>query len=929
VQSHHKTRLTRRCLAQGLVIGLLITWLVPEIPAQEATPRPTANETVDNEKVVMLEPYTVIGSFAGSLAAAAEKKESNQAIAEVITSEDIGKLLDVSIADSLARLTGVTTQRQNGRSQAVSIRGLTGDFSTGMLNGREQVSTGENRAVEFDQYPAELLSEVIVYKTAAADLTSQGLAGTVDLRTVRPLSQRGRTVAMNGYYEWTQYKRLTPGIKAAGDRFDFSYVDQNADHTVGIAIGYSHSDKPYRGKQFGIWGYNQDENGAYALGGFHSYVRNSNLKRDGLMAVLEFKPNDNIHSTIDLYTSKFEEKEYAGGLEIPLYYIFGPTQIQPGYTVTNGLITQMTLTNVQPVVHNDFFKRNDSPLALGWNLQLGGKSAWPVTFDAGYSKVKRTDMYLESYSGLGFAWGAPTPDTLSVHLIPGQLPVIKTMVDYTDTSLFSVTDPLGWQTWMSPIGGPGWLKYLHSKDELGQFKLWTDHAMKSLVHDVELGVSYTDRYKSDGEGPSGLPVNASGQALAPLPAITGTTDMSFLGIGRIYAYDPVALFDGGSLIIVPDPYSDFVAQRFQVEEKIAQFYAQFNLDHKLGSIPVTGNVGLRVIGADQSSRGYSSDGFNLTPVSGRARYRDFAPSLNLNFTVGDHTYVRFGAARQLARPRMYDMRVGRNWSYDPSLASSTDLNHSPWAAWAGGNAGLRPWRANSLDLSFEKYFADNKGYFAVAAFTKQLLNLIYTQQQLMDFTGYPVEGPVAPALRQGIVSSPANGTGGSIRGFEATLSLASEMISGNLKGFGVIAGGAYTDSNIAPWGPGNGDIPLAGLSRKVANITLYFERHGFSARISERYRSISREYILQFNGPNRAGDVGPNYDFSVAQPERVVDAQVSYTLQAGSAKGLTFFLQVYNLNNEPVKTYQNNDPRLVENYQTYGASYSAGASYKF
>jgi iron complex outermembrane recepter protein len=81
--------------------------------------------------------------------------------------------------------------------------------------------------------------------------------------------------------------------------------------------------------------------------------------------------------------------------------------------------------------------------------------------------------------------------------------------------------------------------------------------------------------------------------------------------------------------------------------------------------------------------------------------------------------------------------------------------------------------------------------------------------------------------------------------------------------------------------------------------------------------------------PSPGGDVNPNGGFSVAQPEKVLDAQLSYTIQSGPAKDLSIFLQAYNLNNEPLVTYNNGDPRQVINYQKYGASYSFGATYKF
>ena len=926
----HQTHLGLFPAVVASLLALAVTQLAPAQVAAGSPPADDKSKTAKaaTEPAVVLEKFEVVSGFRGSLSAAAAEKQNASSITEVIAAEDIGKLPDVSIADSLTRLTGLTTQRTNGRSQGISIRGLTGDFSTGMLNGREQVSTGENRAVEFDQYPAELLDGVTVYKTAAANLTGQGLAGTIDLQTVEPLSKKGRTIAMNGYYEWTEFSQLTPGAKAKGDRFNLSYVDQFANRTVGIALGFSHSDKPYEGKQFQAWGYPTDANGAFAIGGTKSYVRTSNLDRDGLMAVVEYKPNENIHSTIDIYTSKFEEKQLLRGMEIPLAF-WSSANLQPGYTVSGGLITQATLTNVQPVVRNDVFDRTDKPFAVGWNLKLGQKSEWPVVFDMGYSRVTRSDENLETYSGVGFRGTAATSDTMTVKLIPGEIPVIKSTLDYSSGSVLKLADPQGWgDSGLRGGGMEGYLKFVKAKDELGQFKLSTQHALKGMFKNVEVGLSYSDRYKKDGENPSGFITSATTANTQALPASVGTTDMSFLGLGRIYAYDPLAAYSAGVWGFTPNLSTDMAVNTFQVREKITQAYLQLNIDSKMGDMPVTGHLGLRAIGTDQNSTGLSANGGQLNPVSGGDKYTKFAPSLNLTFKPGKETYVRFSVARQIARPRMYDMRASQSWSYDPTLAASNDLSRSPWSA-NGGNTKLQPWQANSVDLSFERYFADNMGYVSLAGFYKNLVSYIYNQTVLQNFTNYPVRTGGVPTLFAGPSGEPQNGSGGAIKGLEFTWSLPSELVSKEVKGFGLVLGGAYTDSSIQPWGPGNGSAPIAGLSRKVANVTFYYERYGFSARISDRYRSSTREYITTFGPPNRAGDSSSGAGFSVAQPEKVIDAQISYALQSGQAKGLTFFLQAYNLNNEPLITYNNGDPRQVMNYQKYGASYSVGAAYKF
>lgn len=926
----------------GLIAVGLLTLAAP-LPsfAQAAAdqtnppPAPTAKEEKKKDDlkgdVVVLEPYNVTGGFAGSLAAAAQAKENNQSIVEVISSEDIGKLPDVSIADSLTRLTGVAAQPTNGRAQQISIRGLTGDFAVTTLNGREQVSTGENRSVEFDQYPAELLSGVVVYKTAGADLTTQGIAGSVDLVTVSPLSRTGRTIAVNAYYKTTQLGQLTPGVKKDGNSISAAYIDQYADGKVGLALGYAHTVTPFEGQQFQAWGYNGNDpiTGAAEMTGTKSYVRSSNLIRDGYMAVLEFKPTEDIHSTVDLYYTKFEEKQALRGMEIPIFPTWSPGVLSAGYTVADGHVVQATYTNIHPVIRNDSFDRTDNLVAAGWNLKLFEKSTWPIVLDAGYSRIARHDRNLELWSGLSFANAGPG-DTINVTLTPGGQPKVVNTLSYADPTKLFFTDAAGWQS-PSNQGRPGYYKEFNSKDELGQFKAFTKHELGKFFSDVEVGASYTERYKRDGEKPSDFVAFPVGTTAVPYPATIGTTDMSFLGItGGIPAFDPFAVADSGIVGLVPNTDLGIIALHWNVTEKVTRPYVQFNIDNKIGGIPVTGNLGFQLNSVDQSSSGLSAGNGTLTPVTAGAKYNDLAPSLNLNFKVADQTYVRFSVARQIARPRMFDMRASRTYSYNSTNAGSTDPQTSPWSG-DGGNPALRPWKSDSIDLSLEKYFKDNMGYVSVAFFNKKLLNYIYEQMAVQNFAGYPIPtGFPTPAETEGVDTTPINGQGGRIQGGELTISLSSELLTNKaVRGFGIIMGGAITNSTVEPWGPGNGTSPISGLSKKVANATIYYERHGFSIRVSEHYRSDYRAYITTFGPPNPKGDVNPNGGFATTQPEKQIDAQISYALQTGPAQGLTFYVQAYNLNNEPLITFNNGNPLEVVNYQKYGASYSAGVSYKF
>jgi iron complex outermembrane receptor protein len=170
---------------------LALASVLPTVAVAQTQTPPSGADAAPTE----VEEIVVTGLRRG-LADSISIKRRETSIVEAVSAEDIGKLPDVSIAESIARLPGLAAQRVNGRAQVISIRGLAPDFTTTLLNGRQQASSGDNRAVEFDQYPSELLSGVVIYKTPDAEVSGMGLSGTADLRTVRPLTFGDRAVAV-------------------------------------------------------------------------------------------------------------------------------------------------------------------------------------------------------------------------------------------------------------------------------------------------------------------------------------------------------------------------------------------------------------------------------------------------------------------------------------------------------------------------------------------------------------------------------------------------------------------------------------------------------------------------------------------------------------------------------------------------------------
>lgn len=876
-------------------------------------------QAADAEAKAQEEAVEVISvrGFRRSLQESQNIKMFNSSIVEAVSAEDIGKLPDVSIAESLARLPGLTAQRLNGRSQVISIRGLAPDFSTALLNGREQVSSGDNRGVEFDQYPSELLSGVVVYKTPDAGLIGQGLAGTADMRLVSPLAHGERTVAVNARYEWSQISALNAGADDNGKRFSISYIDQFADNTIGVALGFATISNPMQIERFEAWGYADTADGNKVIGGAKVYANSNLLERDGFIGVFEYKPTDSFSSTVDLYYSKFDETQRTSFIELPLFWGGAPL-VNP--TVENGLVTSGGYTGVKGIVRNHGNFRDADLFSVGWKTEFKLSDSWDATLDLSHSSLDRTDLILESDAGTGPA-GSGALDNLSFAM-SNRGPIFNSTLNYADPSLILLTSPQGWGGDIIPGGQLGYYNSPSITDDLNQVRLSARTMLENDNFDsLEVGLNYSNREK-DKKADEFFLALPNGALSAPIPNVAGTTSLASFGIPGMVSYDPRQLIDTGALVRVRNPNADVLIKDWNVAEDVVTGYVKLGINSRVGEIPVTGNIGTQIVHTDQSSYALAASGTGINVssfrIDGGDKYWEVLPSLNLNFEVGTGKYVRVGLARTMARARMDQLRASQDFGFNPALNNSqaTPEQNSPWGA-SGGNPALRPWIANALDVSYEQYFEDSKGYMAIAAFYKDLESYIYDQQVIQDFTGFPSGGEV-PVINQGLATTPQNGKGGRINGLEFTLSASGAMIMPELESFGAILTGSWTDSSIQS-NPNDPSTPLPGLSKRVANLTFYYENDGFSARVSSRYRS---DFLGEISG------FGNGRDLRMIEAETVVDAQVSYSF-SGRYEGLTLLLQANNLTDEPFVRVEGEDNRRVIEYQRYGRTYMAGLSYKF
>lgn len=918
--------------------------------AQVANP---ASPAPGGQAATQLDEVIVTGLRRG-LADSIAIKRNETSIVEAVSAEDIGKLPDVSIGESIARLPGLAAQRVNGRAQVISIRGLAPDFTTTLLNGRQQASSGDNRAVEFDQYPSELLSGVVIYKTPDAEISGMGLSGTADLRTVRPLDFSERVIALNLRGETTQGDRLNDDVRDFGGRASLSYIDRFADGTVGIALGFAHLDSPSQNQHYKAYGYEafgfavtpDSADNALILNGQEVFATSRLNQRDAFIGILEWLPNDRIHSTLDLYYSRFEQEETTRGAQ---WFSNGWAD---GATFTNvqtedrggsSLAIGGTLNGGVPIIRNDYNTRTDELFSVGLNNEFQLDERTRLNADLSYSTNSRREQILETYAGYGLGVGGVTGatpnvgrtlDTIGFRLSDDGYPTYTEGLNYADAAQVSLGDRAPWGGW----GHDGAIRFPDVEESIYAIDLQAERQLDGFISAVSAGVNFTDREKSKRVDDFDLFLkNGRQQVLVDPQYLVNPTSLGFAGFGDVLSVD---LSRALNVYYDRSPILDanFYDKNWDISEEVITYFAKADFE----SGRLRGNLGLQVVQQTQESTGViingTAPGQPIVPINITAGddYTDVLPSLNLIYDLGEGHRLRFAASKTMARPRMDEMRANVTPSFNSNVCTGQPCapgqTVNPWSA-SGGNPHLKPWRATAFDVAYEWYI-NPTSYLSIAAFYKDLDTYIYRQTGTFDFSGIPL--PVtASSIPAGVnispigqMTLPANGNGGTIQGLEFSGAFNFGTVWDSLDGLGVIGSVSLTESDLNPSASGQ-EVRIPGLSGTVYNLTAYYERGGFQARISKRFREAFKGEVVQLFATR---------GYTEILDDEQVDAQIGYTFQSGRMEGLGLLFQVNNLTNSPYRTrlgldaggtHTSDGSFMPETYEEYGRQFLFGINYRF
>jgi len=924
-----------------------------------------ASNTEVKEDIEVIEIKGIRRSLLGSL----DEKRFNDTVSEVVDAGDLGSLPDVSIADALGRLPGVTTVRDSGQSSQLNIRGMNGDFIQTTLNGREQASTSGytagTRWIAFDQYPSELINQAALYKSPKASLVEGGVAGTVEMRTANPLEAKDQ-------HNFSGSVRFSHNDAASdvdadpnGERVSFAYQGKFIDDTLGLALGAAHLEQPNSSYQLSTRAYGaaRDVNGdgktEKITDGFQTRFSKGSDTRLGLLGALVYQPNDNFSAKFDYFKSDFDSEDKKNGINIEglnrdanTYKMTNPT-VQDGY-VTGGTVELTGLTGPWLEMRTEDQSTESDTESAGLGLQWK-QERWTLNADIARSEGNKTrldriaSMHAYQYGTRTLTdgtvvqtWNEKPGQSFSYLNQAGGFPDIKINADLTDLNAMRLGI---------------WEQFPHQySDKIDSAKVDFKYELEGdVVSSLETGVRLSERTFTDKRGtfrwgrregqngyrlPDGKVVtnedcefNKYGHpcmpgALGNFVSVKNNKGLNYLDLDLLGVAESV--FGAGKFDAQQTwDHNWTLIESGSVEEKVNAAYLMANLDTELFDHKLTGNVGVRYVRTDTKSIGIQQvregEGDTIVDDNGVARtdyknikygpeYTDVLPSLNLNFAINEEEQLRFAASKVIGRPPVYQLRGGAgSW-----IDTANDGVSKRYNVWSKGNPNLDPFRATQLDLSYERYMGKN-GAFTAALFWKDIESLIESVTFNEGDIAWSEIGLTAPAgtVEGQYQTVRNNDKGGYIRGAELAYTTVFSELPGILSTLGLNASYSYTESETSVDGGANFgavQLPLPGLSKNVWSATLFWEYGPFSTHINTRYRD---EYVY-------AGATPGGSSFQWADEYIVVDWQVSYDFE----NGLVGVAQVNNLTDEANIGHYGNQ-MLNGEYSEFGRQMYVGVNFSF
>jgi len=916
------TSLTPVTQANGAVILMKASLETPvaalpmAVAMQSDAPAPQPAPVAETEATEV-----VVKGTRGALMKARDLKRRAPNIIESIVAEDIGKMPDTNLAESIQRIPGVAMTREGGEGRNITLRGFSPDFTRTTLNGMEVpassdgldsggVTLNAGRAFDFHVFAAELFNRIDVEKTQKASTEEGGIAGTVDLYSGRPFDYKGFTLSVNAQDDYNSLTTKNDPRLAflvsdtfLGGKLGVLFsaavanrtVHQEGYSSVRWESPYQTGDKWYdagtvvKGTPSDYCGAADPLNCLWAPRLPRADFFGNDQKRVGFTGSVQYKPNENVLITLDaLHSNLLNDRYSANSMEWLLTHgapgnYTGQTPLSFTVGADGTTIEAASFDNVTSWYESRHQKSNSNfnQLVLSGKFRLTDHLTIDAMTGAASDHADRTELrfYIRSvphpYAYDYTASGNP------------YVPVVS----------FGSYDPNTFSNYVNALTAANQINH----DNKDNVTTKIDATWRDETWSIKAGIDYNDRKVTFDQGNGNFPSFAPAAYLKAFPWASDFGDG--LRGGATLRTFPVVNFDAiaGSGIVSTNYVID-PSLGWRVGEETYGGYIELNGEHEIAGMRLRENAGVRYVKTNVTSQAVVSG----TAVKQKNSYDDYLPSMNLALDIRDDLVARFSAGRSMTRPGLSSLNIaGPQFGYTTRTVGNI------------GNPDLKPYESNDVDVSLEWYLG-KEGLLSAGLFNKDIVRSLKTEvvTKMIDPSFWPAiyadpkydpSYNADPAKVPYTFTIPVNDdSGNSVKGFELTYNQGFTFLPGPWKNLGVATNYTHVSAKDS-----------TGLSPNSYNATVYYDTRTYGVRFSLNKRD---DYLLSEPGGNgslQERKYGPTH----------VDFASFYNLNTH----LTLTFEGINITDEVERIYGTGDTgtmNLTREYTHTGAQWLIGIRYR-
>lgn len=818
-----------------------------------------------------LDNILVVGSSAAQ-AGAINQQRASDALISVIDSDGLGNFPDTTVADSLARVAGLSIENDQGEGRYVSIRGINTDLISATINGVRTPSPEDRRGVLLDGVPSDLLDGIEVQKSLTPDVDADTIGGVINLKTISAFDRDGQFIRakVEGSYNEIA-EELSP-------KATLTYSNVFGEK-LGIAasVNFQSLAIEAHNNEVGEWEFDDDLGAYYPNDDYEMRWYDLTRERLGLVFNVDYRATENTELYLRTLFNQYKDDEVRNKFEFR-------DLAEEGVSV-DGNNYNFNFAEVDAEVRQREEERKIQTYALGGQTIAG---AWTVDYEVSYAYAEEDDS-----NNHDVAFRSDDMDGDAIIVWDNSTPEKPRL---TGPGVDFVYDPSSYE--MDAFEQ----EFTVNEDTEWAYKLDLENesSIGSTPVTWKMGVKVRDREKVRDQN---LMIWERDDVLMT-DYITANSQISGWRMNNpMYQWPSAGLTNALRGTFTDDELDedgtnfDSLSGDYTIEEMILAGYGMgtFQFDN------LTVVAGVRVEATDVSATGNvffeGDDPENVTVRKYEDDYTHVLPSVNLKYNFSDDLIGRAAYYASIVRPAFGEMR--------PTIALNDDRDEAEL-----GNPALDPYEADNFDLSIE-YYPTKLSVLSAGVFYKEISNPIFGANYDIDDVPGSVDLSLLPDSVEEVFTY-VNGENATVKGIELNYVQQLDFIGDFWEGFLVSANVTIAESEASVPDEEDPlltrDVPMLKQNDLIWNASIGYDRGPWDLRISANFRD---DYLDELFGANIDRYTSDHLS---------VEASAKYDVN----DNLQVFVEGKNLTDEPEYYYFGSENRLSQ-YDEYGARYVIGA----